>query len=153
MTAIVVAGRTGSGKTTLANAICSHSAFGYANVGEILASELTRRRIPTRSKADVGPRFMDKFGLSRYLELVADVALRGDVVIDGLRVAAGLQVVRESTQTIVAFREHHSAAELDEPYVADLDLLRREADIVVPWYADPAEVAVVADRVLRLATA
>lgn len=125
---IVITGRSGSGKSELAAGLSRVLHLEVVNVGDELAAALRDSGDAVEQRADIGPRYLEAFGLQGYLRILRDAARRR-CILDGLRIDEGLSVVGEEGPLVHVHRpgKHPGACYAD-------DVLGRRADFVIPWF-------------------
>lgn len=135
---LIITGRAGTGKSTVATALASHFGLRVRNIGDILA---VRMGGSFSDRSIIGPTFLNRFGFDAYRDLVLEAAQAG-TVLDGLRsptVLRDLLLMRRSVATmqcISCYCEHVGVSSAD-PYDHWSDEIKHEALVVLPWFQGP----------------
>ena len=150
LTVWIVAGPTGSGKTTLALALAHITAEPYCHIGSLLLAELRSKKLDTEDYRSIGPRYIDAFGVERYSELVATSAGTSSIL-DGMRLIAPLELLRKRADVVLVYRDGPTGATKDAThgdslYEADLAALRVAANTTIPWLLDAGLVSDAAEK-------
>ncbi len=86
---IVLSGYPGTGKTVVAQLLALHQGFTRLDVAELLQTVLTAEGVKPRSRADIGPLFLQRHSSYEIYQLIAArLELSSKVVVDAVRLEA-----------------------------------------------------------------
>lgn len=100
---ILLSGRSGVGKSTVATFLRELAAFRVVNVGNILGAELRRRHVEWHARHEIGSLFLENYDATQIFPLL-DEGLRveqaaapgASVAVDGVRFAVTCAQFRDS---------------------------------------------------------
>jgi competence protein ComGC len=136
----LVCGVRGAGKTAFCNELVRLTGMSSINLGDCLVARLAEDGVVIPERKHAGKQFLQIYGVSAYIELVSSVAAKYDII-DGLRLSASLQSLRERGSIVVAWKQAPSESDRlnESDFSEDLLAIKRLADYIIPWAVDAQE--------------
>lgn len=115
-------------------------------MGDLMRAQLIAAHVRAPDRRQVGPKYMELFGIGAYESLLAGVVKQGAIV-DGVRLLRPLETVRLAETCFVTYRRRQRTGE-SEIYDREVRSMRRPADYDAPWMTTPKDVHALAQMVL-----
>lgn len=104
MSSILLAGHPGAGKSEVAGLLAPAAGLRTIDVGDLLWVELEDAGIAVTSRAEVGPRFIERWGRDGVTSLIRDELRRnGPAVVDAVRLVETANKLRREFHASIIF--------------------------------------------------